>query len=127
MVVLAVASFSKIGPDELWIAFGARSSFRHIAIHEIVSTMSPSECLTLPVFHAYTGCDTVSAFAGRGKKTAWQALKSFPDVIGAFSELLCMPNEISEKSLLILLERYVVLMYDRTSKTTNVNDAFSEP
>jgi hypothetical protein len=122
VVVLAVASFSKIGPDELWIAFGAGSSFRYIAIHEIVSTMSPSECLTLPVFHAYTGCDTVSTFAGRGKKTAWQTLKSFPDVIDAFSELLCMPNEISEKSLL-LLERYVVLMYDRTSESTNVNDA----
>ncbi|CAB3998852.1 Hypothetical predicted protein [Paramuricea clavata] len=122
VVVLAVASFSKIGPDELWIAFGAGSSFRYIAIHEIVSTVSPSECLTLPVFHAYTGCDTVSTFAGRGKKTAWQTLKSFPDVIYAFSELLCMPNEISEKALL-LLERYVVLMYDRTSESTNVNDA----
>ena len=33
VVVLAVASFSKIGPDELWIAFGAGSSFRYIAIH----------------------------------------------------------------------------------------------
>ncbi len=79
-----MASFSKIGPDELWTAFGAGSSFRYIAIHEIVSTMSPSECLTLPVFHAYTGCDTVSTFTGRGKKTAWQTLKSFPDVIDAF-------------------------------------------
>ena len=73
-LILAVTSFSKIGPDELWIAFGAVSSFRCIAVHEIVSTMCPSECLTLPVFHAYTGCDTVSTFAGRRKKTAWQTV-----------------------------------------------------
>jgi hypothetical protein len=75
VVVLAVASFSKIAPDELWVSFGVGSSFRYIAVHEMVSTMNPSECLTLPVFHAFTGCDTVSTFAGRGKKTAWQTLK----------------------------------------------------
>ena len=122
VVVLAVASFSKIAPDELWVAFGVGSSFWYIAVHEMVSTMNPSECLTLPVFHAFTGCDTVSTFAGRGKKTAWQTLKSFPEVNDAFNELLCMPNEISEKSML-LLQRFVVLMYDRTSKSTKVNDA----
>ena len=122
VVVLAVASFSKIGPDELWIAFGVRSNFRYIAVHEMVSTMSPSECLTLPVFHAFTGCDTVSTFAGRGKKTAWKAWKSFPEVNDAFNELLSMPNEISERSML-LLERFVVLMYDRTSESTTVNGA----
>ncbi len=33
VVVLAVASFSKIAPDELWVSFGVGSSF---AIHEIV-------------------------------------------------------------------------------------------
>lgn len=122
VVVLAVASFSKIGPDELWIAFGVGSNFRYIAVHEMVSTMSPSECLTLPVFHAFTGCDTVSTFAGRGKKTAWKAWKSFPEVNDAFNELLSMPNEISERSML-LLERFVVLMYDRTSESTTVNGA----
>ena len=26
------------------------------------------------IFHALTGCDTVSAFCGRGKKTAWNTV-----------------------------------------------------
>ena len=116
VVVLAVASFSKIAPDELWVAFGVGSSFRYIAVHEMVTTMNPIQCLTLPVFHALTGCDTVSAFAGRGKKTAWATWKSFPEVTDAS---LCMPSEVSEESML-LLERFVVLMYDRTSES---NDA----
>ena len=71
VVVLAVASFSKIAPDELWVAFGVKSSFQYTAIHEMVATMTQTQYLTLPVFHAFPGCDTVSTFAGRGKKTAW--------------------------------------------------------
>jgi len=122
VVILAVASFSKIAPDELWIAFGVGSSFRYIAVHEMVAAMNQTQCLTLPVFHAFTGCDTVSAFAGRGKKTAWETWKSFPEVNDAFSELLTMPSEVSERSM-SLLERFVVLMYDRTSDSMQVNDA----
>lgn len=105
-----------IQADEVWIAFGVGSSFRCIAVHEIVSTLSASECKNLPVFHAFTGCDTVSTFTGRGKKTAWQVWKAYQAVNGAFNELLSIPIEISEKSML-LLERFVVLMYDRTSKS----------
>ena len=78
--------------------------------------------MTLPVLHAFTGCDTVSAFAGRGKKTAWETWKSFPEVNDAFKELQCMPRETSNESM-ELLERFVVLMYDRTSEATEVNYA----
>ena len=70
MIVLVVVSFSKIAPDEFWVAFGVGSKFRYIPIHKMVSTINPTQCLTLPVFHTFTGCDTISAFAGRGKKTA---------------------------------------------------------
>ncbi len=122
VVVLAVASFSKIATDELWLAFGVGSSFRYIPIHEMAASMNPAQCLALPVFHAFTGCDTVSAFTGRGKKTAWATWKSFPEVTDAFIELLGMSNELSEESML-LLEQFVVLMYNRTSEVTEVNEA----
>jgi len=65
VVVLAVASFSKMAHDELWIAFGVGSSFHYIAVHEIISTMTPNTVFESPIFHAFTGCDTVSSFAGR--------------------------------------------------------------
>ncbi len=74
------------------------------------------------VFHAFTGCDTVSSFGGRRKKTAWATWKSFAEVTTAFNEPLFMPTEVSEGSIL-LLERFVVLMYDRTSESMRVNDA----
>ena len=88
----------------------------------MAAIMNPTQCLALPVFHAFTGCDTVSAFAGRGKKTAWATWKSFPEVTDAFNELLGMSSEVSEGSML-LLERFVVLMYDRTSEVTELNEA----
>ena len=84
--------------------------------------MIPAKYLTLSVFHAFTGCDTVSAFAGRGQKTAWETWKSFPEVTDALQELLAMPSEVSEGSR-SLIERFVLLMYDRTSECMEVNYA----
>ena len=71
VVVLAVAATAKlstISDLELWVAFGTGKHFRYIPIHEIVACLGPERSEALPLFHAYTGCDTVSAFAGRGKK-----------------------------------------------------------
>ena len=73
------------------------------------------------MFHAFTGCDTVSAFAGRGKKTAWEAWNVYCDVTEAFEQLMQM-SEVSESSM-GLLERFVVLMYNRTSEHMEVNEA----
>lgn len=78
-VVLAVASFSKTAPDEVWVVFGVGSSFRYIAVHEMVATMNPTQCLTLPVFHAFTGCDTICIRRQRKRKEDCQGnLEVFP-------------------------------------------------
>ncbi len=64
VVVLGISKFHQISPDELWMAFGTKSNYCYLPIHEIVGSMDPKICTTLPVFHAFTGCDTVSAFGG---------------------------------------------------------------
>lgn len=122
VLILAVALYHKLDLSELWIAFGAGSSFRYIAVHDLVASMDPTLCQYLPVFHAFTGCDTVSSFTGKGKKTAWETWRSFPEVNSAFEEICTMPNELSEASIL-LIERFVVLMYDRVSEDLTVNEA----
>ena len=90
VVVLFVASFNDINRVELWIAFGTGSSFQYIAVHQLAATINSRQCDTLPIFHALTGCHTVSSFAGRGKKTAWEIWKVFPEVNDAFEELVRM-------------------------------------
>lgn len=74
------------------------------------------------VFHAFTGCDAVSCFGGRGKKPAWMTWKMYPEVIKAFVELSSSPETVSAESL-ELLKRFTVLLYDRTSLKARVNDA----
>ena len=78
VVVLAIAKFNQIGADKLWLAFGTRSNFRYIPVHDVVAGRDPRICAALPVLHALTECDTLSAFSGRGKKTAWNTWKFFP-------------------------------------------------
>ena len=98
-------------------------------IQLLVHSCSPTGChhepktvCSLPIFHALTGCDTVSSFTGRGKNTALEIWKVFPEVTDAFEELLRMPGDVIEESM-SLLERFIVLMYDRTSDIMEVNDA----
>jgi hypothetical protein len=122
VVVVAVATLSSIHPDELWLAFGTGPNFRYIPVHPIASSLGPRKSVCLPIFHALTGCDTVSSMAGIGKKTAWSTWNAYPDVTEAFEELAHMPGDISSKSM-ESLERFVVLLYSRTSELNRVKDA----
>ena len=49
--------------SELWIAFGTGKHFRYIPCHELAGKLGEN-ALVLPIFHALTGCDTVSFFQG---------------------------------------------------------------
>ena len=70
VVVLAVSVVQQLAQTkqiELWIAFGCGKDFRYIPAHEICASLGPRRLLALPVFHAYTGCDSVSHFVQVGK------------------------------------------------------------
>ena len=122
VVVLAVSVVHKLQVPELWIAFGTGKKIRYLPAHDYARALGAANSKALPIFHAFTGCDTTSAFCGHGKKTAWATWTSYPDVTNAFLELADKPLEISEQCL-ASLERFVVLFYDRTSTLNTVNDA----
>ena len=82
--------------------------------------MGQNECTALPVFHAISGCDTTSSFAGKGKKTAWENWKGFPAVTAAFLELSACPSRVSNECF-AAIESFVVLLYDRKSSSNEVN------
>ena len=68
LAAAAVAKFSIISDLELWVAFGSGKHFRYILLHKIECRRGPEKKEAQPLFHAYTRCDTESAFAGRGKR-----------------------------------------------------------
>ena len=60
VVVLAVTSAQCLNNAEGWIGFGTGKCFCLIAAHEIARALGQDRCMALPMFHAFTGCDTVS-------------------------------------------------------------------
>ena len=72
--------------------------------------------------YAFTEWDVVSAFRGDGKKSAWQTWYVFDEVTETFSNLSQFPIEVTYTDLKTL-DRFVVLMYDRSSAATGVDEA----
>jgi len=64
VVIISIAMTQNLHINELWIAFGTGSNLRYQAAHEIASRVGPQKAASLPVFHAFTGGDTVSCFSG---------------------------------------------------------------
>ena len=122
MVILAIAFAKKLEVEELWVAFGVGKHLRYLPIHKIASSLTTQQRQGLPFFHALTGCDTVSLFSGKGKKTAFQQWRSYPEATELF-RALSLPKTILSEQQFRVLERFVVIMYSRTSPHQDVNHA----
>ena len=123
VLVLAVVLIQKLQvlaseSIQLWAAFGTGEHLRYLAAHEIANNAA----LALPAFHTFTGCDTVFCFYRKSKRTTLDTWKSFPEVNSVFIALSRAQAEIVEEWM-STLERFVVLLYDRTSSSSSVNEA----
>ena len=78
----------------------------------------------LPVFHAYSDCDTTSAFKGKSRKSAWQAWQAYKDVTDTFVHLVSHPFQIlnADSEQFHEIERLTVILYDKTSASSSVNE-----
>ena len=61
-VVLSIATVRKLGECEIWLAFGTGDHFRCITAHDIATSLGQQRSLALPIFHVFTGCDTLSLY-----------------------------------------------------------------
>ena len=77
VVALAISVSSTLPTDELWITYGSGENVENVPAHAIAISHGPDKASTLPMFHALTGCDTVSFFGGRGKKRLGMCGKCF--------------------------------------------------
>lgn len=66
---------------------GTHNRIRYIEIDKLVHSLGESVCWALIGLHAFTGCDTVSAFAGCGNLAALKHLKGSGGYQDAFSLL----------------------------------------
>ena len=84
-------------------------------------SISPKMCKALPFFHAYTGCDTVSAFHGIGKAKAWIIWKNLQESMTEVFNRLTSATAIVEEDFK-KIQLFTVLMYDLTSQAQTVNE-----
>ena len=125
VVVLAVFSINHLPAEcELWLTFGTGKTFRYLAAHQIAASLGPEMLCALPMFHALTGCYIVSSFAGHGQKTAWSTWKSLPELTDALLMLADGPKVIPDDAM-NRIERFVILLFDRTRSCTKVDHATS--
>ncbi len=113
---------------DLWVAFGTRKSFMYLHINTICNALGREKSMALPIFHSFTGCDTTSGFFGKGKKSAWDAWKSYPEVTQAFVYVVTHPHIMLtvEDQHFKRLERFCIVLYHKTSNLESVTQSRRE-
>ena len=116
--------FRDINPGvNLWVVFGMGRNFSLININSIGDFLGEARSVSLPVFHALTGCDTTSTFYGKGKKSAWQAWVQYPNVTPTFKFLANNPfHQLTvDSSHFQQIERFAVILYHKLSPSSYIN------
>jgi len=101
-------------------------SFKFISINKICASLGEQKSRSLPVFHAFCGCDTTSAFNGKGKRSAWKVWELCSNAVTPTLEFLSVNplQELKEDSIHFRkLERLVIIMYDKSRPMDSVNEA----
>ena len=132
VLVILIAQFHTLSSIwsglSFWVALGMGKNFQLLSVNTICEYLGKQKCRALPFFHAFTGCDTTSAFLGKEKKSTWEAWKAYPEATEAFrfvNDSPFLPLEINTP-VFDVLQRFVVILYDRTSLATDVNTARRE-
>ena len=99
-------------------------NYRLYHINRICESLGEPRSRALPVFHAFSGCDTTSAFNGKGKKSLWQAWQAYDDATETFAYLAKHPFMLldADSDNFQKLERLTVILYDKWSPLFSVNE-----
>ncbi len=128
VIIIIAATFHQLQSTypgvEIWVAFGVGKHFRYLHINKICQNLGASLCQALPFYHAFTGCDTTSQFYGKGKKSSWEAWKSYPSATQAFHYALKHPFQsiLLASPTFEILERFTCVLYDKTTPISKVNE-----
>ena len=114
VLALALGFCDKLSP-ELWLSAGSSSKHPFILIHSI--SLEDTTAKNNIAFHAMTGRDTVSQFAGKGKKKAWEVFQEMPDSLHLLGASAVSPESILEA------ERFMCRLYMKTAECTTANEA----
>ena len=84
VVVITFSIFHKLELEEFWVEFGTGVNLEWLPIYEYSENLEESICQAMPVWFAFTSCDTISAFFGLGKGLAWNTFKWYSAATNTF-------------------------------------------
>ena len=108
-VFVLLIAFAKEIPASLYQKRGTSTRVRYMHIRKLRAVLGDKLSQALIAFHAFTGCDIVSAFAGRGKTGPLKQLKKNEVAIDAFVQLGTSWNV--DQSLTSKLQEFTCRMY----------------
>ena len=117
--IMSLEFHDKIGAS-LFQKCGTKARRRVVDITKVAATIGIDVCRALVGVHAYTGCDTVSAFAGKGKAKALKLLSKNKEIQDTFFKL-GQEWDLSP-DLMNKLEAYTSLLYAPKTSSTKIND-----
>ena len=132
VVVILIGAFFVLSQTQpladIWVAFGMSKNYRFYSINAIYYNLGKQKSLALPVFHTLAGCDTTSSFNGKGKKSACQAWQAYEEATETLEHLASHPFEhLNGDSVHFRkIERLIVVLYNRTSPLTSINETRQE-
>lgn len=86
-VLILLVAFKNIICGHLYLKCGIKTRTKILSIDKVTATLGADICKGLVGMHAFTGCDSVSAFAGKGKTSSLKLMTTNKDVLDAFMEL----------------------------------------
>ena len=86
-VFLLCLAFNCLFPASMYVKCGTQTRTIYVSISSVVAAMGRELCKCLIGMHTFTGCDTVSAFARRGKITALRPFKQHTSYQEMFDQL----------------------------------------
>ena len=118
VVVLCLAFQNDIA--NVYIRCGTKTRSRYIDIKKIATSLGANICTGLIGLHSFTGCDTVSAFGGRGKLAGLKLISKEGPLQRAMISL--GQHWDLTPDLFIHLQEFTCKLYSPQSTTTQVND-----
>ena len=98
-----------------YILRGTKNKTCFIDIKAISDSLAPERCKTLPGLHALAGCDSTSAFVGKGKQAAFKIMHRSEENQSALQHLgesFELAEEVYTK-----LESFVCQLYGKASRS----------
>ena len=109
-VEVLVCYFGEYISADIFLLSGTKSRARVINVAQVCEQLGVEVCRALPELHALTGCDTVSSFAGKGRKAALDIVKADEDSRASIHRIgECVPPMRED---LRKMEKFVCSLYN---------------